>query len=139
MNPASTSPSSPKLLTEIAGFDVAQAVERMLGQPWLWFEALQLFVQHFAHWEADWRAAQGDDSAERRCVHALRSGATNVGATRISAAAADLEDLLARRCVGLNETVPDTARNYLQDCFNEGWQAAAKVCQLFPQTESEKR
>lgn len=139
MNPASHSPSPPKPPTEIAGFDVPLAVERMLGQPKLWFEALQLFVQHFAHWEADWQATQGNDSAERRCVHALRSGAANVGANRISAVAASLEELLARRCVGQNETIPDTARAYLRDCFNEGWQAAAEVCQFSLPAESEKQ
>ena len=133
MNPASLPPKTPEPPTAIAGFDVAQAVDRMLGQPTLWFDALHLFVQHFANWESDWENAQGDDSAERRCVHALRSGAANVGANQLSAVAAVLEELLARRCVGQTEVIPESARIYLKDCFREDWQAAADACRFSPQ------
>lgn len=129
MNPASLPPEIPAPPTTIAGFDVAQAVDRMLGQPTLWFEALHLFVQHFANWEVDWQKAQGDDAAERKCVHALRSGAANIGANQLSAVAAALEELLARRCAGQTEVIPESSRANLKACFRKDWQAAADACQ----------
>ena len=128
MNPASFPPKTSEPPTAIAGFDVAQAVARMLGQPTLWFEALHLFVQHFANWEVDWQKAQGDDASERKCVHALRSGAANIGANQLSAVAAALEEFLALRCAGQTEVIPESSRADLKECFRQDWQAAADAC-----------
>lgn len=133
MTNAPLPPPNADSLPVIAGFNVEQAVGRMLEQPQLWLEALQLFVRHFADWESNWQALQGDDAAERRHIHALRSGAANVGADRLAAAAAVLEELLARRCVGQNSIVLEESRSRVQDCFRSDWQAAADVCQSLQQ------
>lgn len=115
---------------ELSGFDVAHAVERMLGQPQLWWEAVGLFVEHFADWEAQWLATQGDNAAEQRCVHALYSSAANVGANHLSCVAASLEQLLRKRCAGQAIQIPPSIRWYLKDCFREVWRAAASARQL---------
>lgn len=120
-----TFPSAPPPPSELTGFAVALAVERMLGQPLLWWEAVGLFVDHFADWETQWQAAQGDDAAEQRCIHALYSSAVNVGANHLSCVAASLEQLLRKRCAGLDAPIPPSLRWYLQDCFRETWRAAA--------------
>lgn len=114
--------TAPAFLT---GFDVEAAVQRMLGQPELWWQAVELFVAHFEAWEASWLAARGDDAAERRMVHALRSAAANVGAGKTACAAAVLEELLGMRLGGKPVDIPPSVRWYLQDCFREAWQAAA--------------
>lgn len=116
--------SAPSFLT---GFDVAPAVERMLGQAELWWRAVGLFVEHFAEWERDWLAARGDDALERKKVHALRSAAANVGANRLSCAAAVLEELIEIRLQGKPLDVPPSVRWYLQDCFREAWRAASEA------------
>lgn len=114
----------------LPGFEVASAVERMLGQPTLWWEALELFVHHFAEWEVEWQASQGNIEAERRCVHALRSSAANIGANHLSCIAASLEELLAKRCVGQGVAIPPSIRWYLKDCFRETWRTAATAKKL---------
>lgn len=123
-------PSAPPPPLELAGFDVANAVARMLDQPTLWWEALGLFVQHFADWEAEWSAAQGNSEAERRCVHALYSSAANVGASHLSCVAASLEALLTKRCNGQPTPIPPSIRWYLKDCFRETWRTAASAKKL---------
>lgn len=111
----------------IQGFDIDSAVERMLGQPVLWWQALGLFVQHFSEWEREWLATRGDDEAERKKVHAVRSAAANVGADKLSCAAAVLEELLSMRLAGQQVPVPPSVRWYLQDCFREAWRAASEA------------
>ena len=120
----------------LAGFNVPHAVERMLGEPALWWEALGLFVHHFAEWEAEWQASQGNNEAERRCVHALRSSAANVGADYLSCVAASLEALLAKRCAGQSTAIPPSIRWYLKDIFRETWRTAASAKQLTIATHS---
>lgn len=39
---------------ELEGFDVRDAVARMLDRPELWWQAVGFFVHHFSGWEADW-------------------------------------------------------------------------------------
>lgn len=129
-------PSAPPPPRELAGFDVANAVERMLGEPTIWWEALGLFVQHFANWEAEWSAAQGNSDDERRCVHALYSSAANVGANNLACVAAALEELLNKRCNGKSTPVPPSIRWYLKDCFRETWRTAAAAKQLTTATYS---
>lgn len=117
------------------GFDVIGAVERMLDQPALWWQAVALFVEHFADWENFWQASIGDDALERKRVHALRSAAANVGALHLAKAAGALEDLLLQRAAGKTVTVPEDFRQHLRDCFHHAWQAAAtaqKEYQLGP-------
>ena len=121
---------------QLAGFNVDHAVERMLGQPTLWWEALGMFVHHFAEWEADWQTSQSSNEAERRCVHALRSSAANIGADHLSCIAATLEELLAKRCVGQDVAIPPSIRWYLKDCFRETWRTAAAAKQLTITTHS---
>jgi HPt (histidine-containing phosphotransfer) domain-containing protein len=127
-----TQPTQPTLPPpqNLAGFNVDHAVERMLGRPALWWEAVGIFVHHFAEWEAEWLSKQGNNEAERRCVHALRSSAANVGADHLSCIAATLEELLAKRCSGQNVAIPPSIRWYLKDCFRETWRSAAAAKQL---------
>lgn len=110
--------------SSLNGFNVPSAVERMLGQSELWWQALGLFVQHFADWEDAWLGARGDDELERKKVHALRSAAANVGADDLSCAAAVLEELLALRLGGKQVVVPPSVRWYLQDSFRAAWRVA---------------
>lgn len=112
---------------QIKGFDVAAAVERMLGREDLWWEALGLFLQHYATWEKEWLAARGDDALECRLVHAMRSAAANVGASRLSCAAAVLEELLQINLNGRAVTIPSSVRWYLQDCWREVWREASRA------------
>lgn len=113
--------------TSLKGFDVDAAVERMLGQPELWWTAVGLFVQHFAGWEGEWLAARGDDALECKKVHALRSAAANIGANKLSCAAAVLEDLIVMRLAGKSILVPPSIRWYVQDCFREVWRSASEA------------
>lgn len=121
-NPASS--TSWHALPELAGFDVPQAVGRLLDQPTLWWQALQLFVDHFADWEASWASAIGDDDREQRRVHALRSGAANVGAVALAAAAGQLEAVLLDRRAGQVAAVDDRLRGELAAVFRQSMQAA---------------
>ncbi|MBS1130123.1 MAG: hypothetical protein H6R16_1125 [Proteobacteria bacterium] len=107
------------------GFDVMGAVERMLGQPLLWWQAVGLFVEHYADWEQSWRGTIGDDAEERKRVHAIRSAAANVGAGRLAETAGALEDLLLGRLAGGQSVVPEDLRQRLGNDFRESWQAAA--------------
>jgi len=109
----------------LKGFDVELAIERMLGQPALWWEAVGLFVRHFPAWESEWLAARGDDELERKKVHALRSAAANVGANKLSCAAAVLEELISMRLAGKHIIIPSSVRWYVQDCFREVWHSAS--------------
>lgn len=107
------------------GFDVGAAVERMLDQPSLWWEALGLFVEHFSGWERDWHASVGDDINERKKVHALRSAAANIGAGRLSSSASALEKCLLDRLAGDVSGDVDALRQAVQDDFRHAWQVAA--------------
>lgn len=107
------------------GFDVTAAVERMLGQPTLWWQAVGLFVEHFAGWEQVWQKSIGDDAEERKRVHAVRSAAANVGAVHLAEAAGVLEDLLLKRLADPATDVPASSRQQLQLTFQQAWQAAA--------------
>lgn len=109
------------------GFDVTGAVERMLGQPVLWWQAVGLFVEHYADWEKVWRGSIGDDAQERKRVHAIRSAATNVGAVRLAESAGALEDLLLARLAGGQAAVPDDLRQRLGDEFRQSWLAAERT------------
>lgn len=105
-------------------FDVPAAVARMLDQPALWWQALALFVGHFADWDDAWLASVGDDAGERRLVHALRSAAANVGATKLSASAAALDDLLLQGQAGAAPGVFESLRRQLQQDFRQAWRTA---------------
>ena len=105
-------------------FDVPAAVARMLDQPALWSQALALFVGHFAGWEEAWLASVGDDAGERRLVHALRSAAANVGATKLSASAAALDDLLLQGPGATAASVFESLRRQLQQDFRQSWRTA---------------
>lgn len=115
------------LPSSLNGFDVEAAVERMLGQAELWWAAVGLFVQHFADWEAEWQAVCDDDAQECKKVHALRSAAANIGADKLSCAAAVLEELLAIRLTGKSVPVPPSIRWYVQSCFREAWRSASEA------------
>lgn len=111
----------------LEGFDVPGAVERMLGRQDIWWQALALFVDRFAGWEALWRASIGNDAAERGQVHALGSAAANVGADALTAAARALEKALMARIGGSGVAVDETLRAGLQTAFRQGWGAADAV------------
>lgn len=108
----------------VKGFDVEATVERMLGRKDLWWDALGLFLQHFAAWGNEWQAVQGDDAKEQRLVHALRSGASNVGANTLACAAAVLEELLTLRLNGKPVTIPPSVRWYVHETWREACVAA---------------
>lgn len=107
------------------GFDVPAAVDRMLGQPALWQQALALFVHHFADWEACWHKAGDELTQERKQVHALRSAAANVGATRLAARAAELELAVTAVLKGEPAHGLDALRQRLLDEFRGTWKIAS--------------
>lgn len=111
------------------GFDVIGAVERMLDQPELWWQAVGLFVEHFADWNGQWEACIGDDRLERKRVHALRSAAANVGAMQLADAAGRLEDVLLKRMAGETAGNPESLRAGLRDAFQHAWRSAANAWQ----------
>lgn len=111
------------------GFDVPAAIERMLDRPDLWWQALGLFVDYFSGWERDWQAAIGDDALERKRVHALGSGAANVGAVRLAASAAALEKYLLKQPADRSPEDAEALRRQLRTDFRQSWQAAAEALQ----------
>ena len=120
-------PSSPPP-ESLPGFEVACTVERMLGRPELWWQAVALFVEHFADWEKQWTAA-ATTCDEQRCVHALRSAAANVGAHHLACIASVLETLLNRQIAGDTQVqIPFSVRQYLRESFRQLWQTAAHAC-----------
>lgn len=109
------------------GFDVTAAVARMLDQPMLWWQAVGLFVEHFADWEQAWQESVGDHAREQKRVHALRSAAANVGATALAEAAAALEDQLLKCQAGLATSVQESLRQGLHASFRQTWLSAAEA------------
>lgn len=89
----------------------------MLDRPELWWQAVELFFAHFDGWSDAWRTSIGDDAAERKQVHALRSAADNIGAVRLAAQAARLEKALLGRLAGGAEAIGDEWRNELAAAF----------------------
>lgn len=109
---------------ELEGFDVKDAVARMLDRPELWWQAVGFFVHHFSGWKDVWLESVGDDSAERRCVHAIRGAAANVGAMRLSALAECLEKILMQRIAGEDAGIPVSLRADLATAFDLVWGSA---------------
>lgn len=128
MNPGPASYPRP-LPEDLPGFEVEIAVARMMDSPALWWRALAIYHQHFANWAASWHASRSDREAERKCVHALRSAAANIGAAGLAAAAARLEHALENAL-----KVPDPApqalvplRANLQERFDEVRRSAERA------------
>lgn len=111
----------------LAGYDVPGAVGRMLDQPTLWWEALGLFVSHFADWAESWQLSIGDDALEMKRVHAIGSAAANVGAYRLEAAARTLEAVLRQRLGGTTLAIADSLRATLLAAYSEAWSAASSA------------
>lgn len=109
------------------GFDVAAAVERMLGDSLLWWQCIGLFVDKFSDWEQTWQASIGDNVREQKCVHALRSAAANVGAADLFKVAGRLEDVLLLRLAGQAEVVEPALRSDLRAVFQQTWRVAASA------------
>lgn len=101
-------------LPMLDGFDVKAAIDRMLGQEDLWWQALSLFDDHFGAWDVDWQAALGDIAMERRKVHALRSAAANIGAVRLALDAEVLESFLLARAAESASPTAEGLRHQLQ-------------------------
>ncbi|OHC65982.1 MAG: hypothetical protein A2040_05390 [Rhodocyclales bacterium GWA2_65_19] len=99
----------------------------MLDQPMLWWQAVGLFVEHFADWELAWRESAGDHAQEQKKVHALRSAAANVGATALVEAAAALEDQLLKCQAGQATSVQESLRQALRASFRQTWLSAAEA------------
>lgn len=93
----------------------------------MWWQAVGLFVDHFADWELAWQASLGDAADERKRVHAVRSAAANIGAERLASAAGALETLLLANACGKIDSLPEFLRDELRDCFREAWTAAAEA------------
>ncbi len=106
---------------ELDGFNVSDAVSRMLDQPALWWQSVEIFVDHYADWVDDWRVSQGDGVQEHKRVHALHGAAANIGAEDLAAAARLMEQALAGGTAGQVEA----CRVQLQACYHKTWQAAA--------------
>lgn len=106
----------------VPGFNVGQALARMLDNSGLWWQSLAIFYTHYAHWEAAWQRAQAAPESERKCVHALRSSAANVGADQLAAATAKLEQALLHQA----SSPPDLAplRAQVLACFLQARQSA---------------
>ena len=121
----------------LEGFDVHSAVARMLDQPALWWQAVGMFVEHFAEWESEWQASQGDETSERKRVHAVRSAAANIGAERLASAAGSLETLLLARASGKLELLPSFLRDELRVSFQQAWGAAAEAWRAHPVSRAE--
>lgn len=113
-------------LPTLEAFDVPDAVARMLDQPAIWRQAMALFVSHFADWGSSWMACIGRDAEEVQRVHALRSGAANVGARHLASLAGQLEDAL-RHGGGHGESV-EMLRRQLRDEYSRAWQEADVFC-----------
>lgn len=109
------------------GFEVTDAVGRMLDQPSLWWQALGLFVEHFAAWPAAWQASVGNDAAECRLVHAVGSAAANVGASRLFDASRALEQCLRLRQAGHPAPLAEPLRGQLRMAFDRAWGAADRA------------
>lgn len=114
---------------ELDGFDIPAAVARMLDRPELWWQAVGFFVCHFADWKTSWLAAVGEDQAERRQVHAIRSAAANVGAAVLADRAEKLERTLLRRIAGEQIEVPAADREALASAFDLSWGNASAAWQ----------
>lgn len=115
---------------DLPGFDVAAAVARMMDSAELWWRALMIFHAHFGGWEAAWLQSQTTPEAERKCVHALRSAAANIGAVRLDAAAATLENALTWSAFPPQSLAP--LRALLLECFREAHGSATAV--LMPES-----
>ena len=119
--------SYPRLLPRnLPGFDIEAAVARMMGRVDLWWQVLAVFHVRFADCRDAWRQtqAQADREGERKCVHALRSAAANIGAARLAAAAAALESLLM---ASEDPMGTDSARTLLLECLDEAQHSAAEA------------
>lgn len=101
---------------QIDGFDVPAAIERMLGRPDWWMQTVDRFLEHFSDWEAEWHKAAGRPVSERRCVHALRSAAANIGASELAEHAGRLEAALH---VGSRAEDIERLRGALGLCFRQ--------------------
>lgn len=112
---------------KLDGFDVEDAVARMLDRPELWWQAVGFFVLHFSDWKSGWRGCVGDDIAERKQVHAVRSAAANVGAKSLADCAERIERLLLQRLAGKEERIPDVWRDDLETAFDLAWGGAAQA------------
>ncbi len=111
---------------QLEGFDVEDAIARMLGRPQLWWQTLGYFVQGFADWPQRWLASQGLAADERRAVHALCSAAANVGACELADAARALERALSADAGSAPENVR-LLRVQLLAAFTLAWGAAAQA------------
>jgi len=109
------------------GFEVTATVKRMLDQPMLWWQAVGLFVEHFANWERNWQDSIGNPAQEQKNVHALRSAAANVGAMALSREAAALEEQLLKSLSGEESSIPPLLRDRLRDSFRQTFGAAAEA------------
>lgn len=111
---------------QLEGFDVDDAIARMLGRPQLWWQTLGYFVHEFADWPQRWRASQSDPGSERRVVHALRSAAANVGAQQLADAARRLEQHLLADTSGASVGTTEL-RIQLLATFSLCWESAAEA------------
>lgn len=112
---------------KLDGFDVEDAVVRMLDRPELWWQAVGFFVHYFSDWKSCWQESIGDDLAERKQVHAVRSAAANVGAKSLANFAERIERLLLQRLAGEQTEIPQAWRDDLETAFDLAWGSAAQA------------
>jgi len=120
--------SYPRTLpVSLPGFDLADALDRMMGRTDLWWKVLYIFHRQFGSWDAAWRLTQGQRENERKSVHSLRSAAANIGAFRLAAAAAELEQVLMAS--DFQEAMLPPLRRRLQESFDEAINACVQALQ----------
>ena len=124
--------SYPRLLPQdLPGFEVDVTVERMMGRADMWWRVLEIFHVQFCDWPTRWHHSQTVREDERKSVHALRSAAANIGAFRLAAAAAALENALLSAACQTSSLAP--LRVALYECFDQAYESATWA--LFEMTQ----
>jgi hypothetical protein len=119
----------------LPGFEVDATVERMMGRADMWWRVLEIFHIQFCDWPTRWHQSQALHEDERKAVHALRSAAANIGAVRLAAAAAALENtLMSAACPAPSLT---SLREQLYECFDEAYDSATWALFEMPQPTGE--
>ena len=119
---------------DVAGFEACSAIARMMDSEGLWWRVLAIFHDHYEHWEETWRAAQKQPEVERKCLHALRSSAANVGAEKLATVAAALEDSLLHNTQSAQDL--EKLRAQVLACFLETRLASRAALDLYNETKS---
>ena len=91
-----TAPTDEDVPIEIPGFDTADTMDRLSGDVAMYHRVLEMFVPSLSSSLEQFSngVASSDRAATKTAVHNIRGMAANVGATELTAFAADLEQML---------------------------------------------